>query len=103
MSNPDPGPDLQKMTPAEYEQFKSAFLVLQRIAIIALHRLGGTMRIRDDEWASAEGADLQWRTLRVAGLEPEVHAACTLLSEAIELSNATVSALAALRDKPTQQ
>lgn len=97
--------DVESMNIKEYEEFKHTMLVLQRIAIIALHRLGqhtgsSTMRITDPEWAAAEGADLQWRTIRMPSLAPEIHVACTLVSEQISgqaLHSMTGAVLGALR------
>lgn len=58
--------------------------VVTQIATLAVARLGGTMRINDEEWASAIGSDFQWRTVRMPGLAPEIHVACTLLGERLE-------------------
>ena len=69
----------------EFEKLKHTLAVMERIAILAVHRLGGTMRITDPEWLTAQNADIQWRTMRYPGLEPEIHVACTLLGESLEV------------------
>ncbi len=69
------------------------FRVVERIATIAVNRLGGTLRIKDDEWLGAEGADMQWRTVRMPGLEPEIHVAVTLQGEDIAVSGRDIANL----------
>ena len=73
----------------EFERLKHTLAVVERIAMLAVHRLGGTMRITDQEWASAENGDIQWRTIRpppnMTGLQPEIHVACTLIGETQEV------------------
>jgi hypothetical protein len=64
--------------------------VVTRIATIAVSRLGdmgmpGTMRITEKEWASAEGSDMQWKTVRHPGLQPEIHVAATMQGEAVQV------------------
>lgn len=71
------------------EKVNEQLAAITRIATLAVHRLGGTMRIRDAEWMSAEGSDMQWRTLRPPGFDPEIHVAVTLQGEAIALPGPT--------------
>jgi len=70
------------------KQLQETFAIVERIAVIAVHRLGGTLRVKDEEWLAAQDADMQWRTVRMPGLEPEVHVACTLQGEGIPIGKA---------------
>jgi|GEM_PF-4236916 len=66
---------------AYIERVNEQLKVVQRIAILAVAKLGGTMRIKEADWDSAAGADMQWRTVRLPSFAPEIHVACTLQGE----------------------
>lgn len=81
-----------------FKQLQETFQVVERIAIVAVNKLGGTLRITDAEWGAAQGADMQWRTMRptslgVSGLEPEIHVAVTMQGEDIEVTGRDIANL----------
>ena len=76
---------------AYIERVNEQLAVVSRIATLAVARLSdmgqpGTMRITEEEWASGEGSDMQWRTVHLPPLKPEIHVACTLQGEAVSVA-----------------
>lgn len=87
-------------TAEEMRKLRETFFFIERVCILAINRLGGTMAISDKEWASADGADMQWRTMKVEGKLSELHIAVTLMSERINVTNRDI---ANLRDEKAKQ
>lgn len=78
----------------ETAKLRETLFFMQRVAILAINRLGGKMQVDDKEWATAENADMQWKTVRrEENLQPVLMVAVTLQGEAISVSQRDIENL----------